>query len=423
MDFLLYLRRSLFAAIAIGAAAALGVYLLHEWHHQVLLPWLGLSSAAGDALGTLFIVIVIYAALRLVSISIYRDWLFGLSNALKTTDGRSGAQGSAAAQVSTELDHFPKFNDVVRNQLAIVTKETEEAAYNVVTRLQSIDEVITNLSSFVDSISHESDELLKKADQRIQHNKTLIIDLDRYIDQRVRESQEDQQRVAQVVTDAKSLTSLVLLIKHIAGQTNLLALNAAIEAARAGEAGRGFAVVADEVRKLSGESEKAVHQINAGIESVAASIQGQFAEKLAHSNIESERTALQTFANQISELGASYQEVTEHEHRVLNQVHESSAKLNVMFMDALASIQFQDVTRQQVEQVANALNRLDTQAGLLARKLREFDNTSIEITPLAEHLDEIYSSYVMSSQRQTHNDALQSGRQTVESAGPKVELF
>jgi methyl-accepting chemotaxis protein len=92
-------------------------------------------------------------------------------------------------------------------------------------------------------------------------------------------------------------------------------------------------------------------------------------------------------------------------------------------MDALASIQFQDVTRQQVEQVVDALNRLDAQAGLLARKLRNFNDSSIAITPLADHLDEIYSSYVMSSQRQTHNDALKGGRQTVESTGPKVELF
>ena len=423
MDFLVYLRRSLLAVLVTGVLAAAGVYIGHDWYHDSFLPWMGWSHATGSAIGTIFILAIMYAVLRVVSIGVYRDWLFGLANAFKSNASAKGAMGSVAHEVSDELGHVKKFNDVVRGQLNTVVTETEAAAYNVVNQLQAIDEVITKLSTFIDSTSAESNALLHAAEARIGHNKALLKDLDAYIDQRIQEAHDDQKRVEQVVSDAKSLTSLVNLIKHIAGQTNLLALNAAIEAARAGEAGRGFAVVADEVRKLSGESEKAVQQINQGIDRVASSIQGQFAEKLAHSNIEAERAALQVFADQLAQLADSYTEVTMHEQVVINSVHASSEKLTTMFMDALASIQFQDVTRQQVEQVVDALNRLDEHSGLLAKRLIGSDDPNQKFVPLNAHLDEIYSSYVMSSQRDSHHSALKSGKSEPSAKSPKVELF
>lgn len=423
MDFELLLRRSTLIFLIVSLTSSVVVYFFNDDFHTKFLPWIGLSSPLGDALGTFLIVTVAFLGQRLLSLAFYRDAMFGMSRREAQAEARFEACAAAAEQVGAELRQVGAFNAVVCGHLKTVVEETEKAAYDITARLQQIDEVIGRLSHFVDTSAHETSTLIEASQQRIAKNRELIEQLDRYIARRVGEAEADQQRIALVVQEARSLTKLVDLIRTISGQTNLLALNAAIEAARAGEAGRGFAVVADEVRKLSTETEKAVEQINQGIQAVATSIEQQFRDKLEHDNIQAEREALQSFSAQLNELGKNYQEMTQREAEVLAQIRESSQTLSAMFMDALASVQFQDVTRQQIEHVIEALNRLEAHAAMLAERLVTFDQPDFAIRTLSSHLDEIYKNYVMDSQRDSHQNALHGGNATSSSNGPKVELF
>lgn len=425
MDFLQLLRRTTLVSLIVGLAASVIVYFFNDWFHDDFLPRFALGYPLGAAIGSFMIVVAAFGAQRLVSIALFHDWMLGVGLREAEVSMRANSFIATADQVGDELKQVSTFNNVVRGQLNSIVEETEKAAYDITSRLQGIDEIIMKLSSFVDSSAHQTDELISASEARITQNRQLIMKLDDYIAQRVTESETDQKRIGLVVEEARSLIKLVALIKSISGQTNLLALNATIEAARAGEAGRGFAVVADEVRKLSAETDKAVGQINLGIQTVATSIESQFHDKLTHSNIQAERDALQGFSSQLNELGKNYQEMSQHDAEVLAEVRSSSQQLSAMFMDALASVQFQDVTRQRIEQVINALDRLDGHSALLADRLSQFDDPHFELRPLATHLEEIYSSYVMSSQRDSHHNAL--GNQQPAGSGtknePKVELF
>ncbi|MDP1524386.1 MAG: methyl-accepting chemotaxis protein [Rhodocyclaceae bacterium] len=424
MDVLLLLRRAALFAIAFAAGVGLLVYLAGDFLHTRVLTPLGLDVALGVAMLAALVVLLTYGALRALITGYARGWVSSIG-AWQTDEAKlAAAYADVVAEVGGELEQLPTLNNVVRDQLKLVVEETEKAAFNIVSRLQEVDGVVTRLNDYVSDTSRQSSDIAADSAERMRKNQETMAALDAYIATRKTIAEEDQRRVQQVVGDARQLTTLVNIIKEISEQTNLLALNAAIEAARAGEHGRGFAVVADEVRKLSAAAEKASRQIKDGIAAVANSIEEQFREKLDETKIRAEREELEGFSAELHGLGGLLQEVTQREAAAMGNIRESAQQVASQFIDALASVQFQDVTRQQVEHVVTALDRADTQAVAMAERLQKFEEPGFRLQPIADQLREIYGTYVMASQRDAHHRALgvkESGAPG--SGGAKIELF
>lgn len=122
----------------------------------------------------------------------------------------------------------------------------------------------------------------------------------------VTSNRELLQYTEEAKSDTKNTDEVVAFIKNVAGQTNLLGLNAAIEAARAGELGRGFSVVAEEIRKLSSSSNDSISQINAILQRVQSQVSliGQGIHK-ANTVVEEQAAAIQEITASIQELNAA----------------------------------------------------------------------------------------------------------------------
>ena len=267
-------------------------------------------------------------------------------------------------------------NSNITNNFSTISKQIMSRVTDSAKTLESLNEQGREIHHSVSSsleFTKNAESTIENTKENLNQTREILYDLVSKVETNAHKELELSDKLTSLTTDASQAKDVLTVISDIADQTNLLALNAAIEAARAGEHGRGFAVVADEVRQLAERTQKSLSEINATIGVIVQSIMDASGEMNDNSKNTQELIELSSKAQEY--MDKSYNEMDESIHAV-NESSKSSVEVSNSVEDMIARIsevhKSGEENVEQVKKMESSLNELQSASTEINEKLESF---------------------------------------------------
>jgi len=265
---------------------------------------------------------------------------------------------SISHELSTTSLHV---GENVESSVVIIDKATQNTININTEILQAVEE------------SKQNKEEMIEANNMLNNARDEIVDLTAIVQSTAEGEAELAINIENLAKDMDQVKEVLSVISDIADQTNLLALNAAIEAARAGEHGRGFAVVADEVRKLAERTQKTLTEINATINIIVQSssaasehmsINSKQMDQLVKMSVDVEGKI-----NKTTEIVNNATQVSD---KTVNNFEKTSQGIEIISEEINEINTFSTKNARSVEEIASASEHLSDMTDSLTSKLEQF---------------------------------------------------